>query len=236
MMYKRNIFTVMTLIGLLGFQMNAITQEKTIVPAGKLVFHALPYSSDALEPYIDKQTMEIHYGKHHKAYYDNFMNSIKGTDLESLDIRDIFRNISKHPAAVRNNGGGYYNHMLYWENMTGTGSVLPTGKLSEAIIRSFGSIDEFRKQFSDAAKSRFGSGWAWLCLDENGNLFITSTPNQDNPLMDISEKRGEPLLTLDVWEHAYYLKYQNKRADYIQAFWNVVNWKEVAGRYERAIQ
>ena len=202
----------------------------------KFEFQPLPYSYDALEPSIDKQTVEIHYSKHHKAYYDNFMIAIKGTDMESMDMMDIIRNISKYPMAVRNNGGGYFNHTFYWESMKPNGGGLPTGKLKEAIIKSLSSFDEFKKQFSDAGKTRFGSGWAWLCLDPKGTLFICSTPNQDNPLMDIAEKKGILLLTMDVWEHAYYLKYQNKRPDYIDAFWNVVNWEEVARRYETALK
>jgi len=202
----------------------------------KFEFQPLPYAYDALEPFIDKQTVEIHYSKHHKAYYDNFIAAIKGTEMESMDIKDIFRNISKYPMAVRNNSGGYFNHTFYWENMKAHGDSLPAGKLSEAITKSFTSLDEFKKQFSDAGKTRFGSGWAWLCIDDKGSLFICSTPNQDNPLMDIAEKKGVPLLTMDVWEHAYYLKYQNKRADYIAAFWNIVNWEEVARRYENGIK
>ena len=201
----------------------------------KFEFKSLPYSYDALEPFIDKLTLEIHHGKHHKAYYDNFINAIKGTEMESMDIKEIFRNISKYPMAVRNNSGGYFNHTFYWENMKAHGGGVPTGKLSEAIAKTFSSFEEFKKQFSEAGKTRFGSGWAWLCLDEKGNLFICSTPNQDNPLMDIAEKRGIPLLTIDVWEHAYYLKYQNKRPDYIDAFWNVVNWDEVGERYESGL-
>ena len=201
----------------------------------KFEFQPLPYAYDALEPYIDKLTVEIHYSKHHRAYYDNFMLAIKGTAMESMTIREIFRNISKEPVAVRNNSGGYFNHTFYWESMKAKGGGMPTGILSEAIVKTFTSFEEFKKQFSEAGKTRFGSGWAWLCLDDKGKLFICSTPNQDNPLMDIAEKKGIPLLTIDVWEHAYYLKYQNKRADYIEAFWNVVNWEEVAGRYETAL-
>ena len=215
---------------------NDLKKQETMKPVSKSEFKALPYSYDALEPFIDKQTVEIHYSKHHKAYYDNFMNAIKGTDMESMDIMNIFRNISKYPMAVRNNSGGYFNHTFYWESMKPHGGGLPTGKLSKAITKSFSSFDEFKKQFSDAGKTRFGSGWAWLCLDPKGTLFICSTPNQDNPLMDIAEKKGIPLLTIDVWEHAYYLKYQNKRADYIDAFWNIVNWEEVARRYETALK
>jgi superoxide dismutase, Fe-Mn family len=207
-----------------------------INPAGKMEFMTLPYAYDALEPYIDKLTVELHYTKHHKSAYDNFMNAIKGTEMESMDITDIFRKISKFPMAVRNNGGSSFNHSLYWENMKPQGGGQPNGKLSESINKSFNSFDEFKKQFSDAGKNRFGSGYVWLCLDEKGKMFVCSTPNQDNPLMDIAEKKGTPLLTLDVWEHAYYLKYQNRRADYIDAFWNLVNWEEVNRRYENALK
>jgi len=218
-------------------QTNNYSENQTVMKTQiKFEFEPLPYSYEALEPSIDKQTVEIHYSKHHKAYYDNFINAIKGTEMESMDIKDIFRNISKFPVAVRNNGGGYFNHTFYWEGMKASGGGLPTGKLSDAILKSFTSFDEFKKQFSDAGKTRFGSGWAWLSLDDNGKLFISSTPNQDNPLMDIAEKKGIPLLVMDVWEHAYYLKYQNKRPDYIDAFWNVVNWEEVAMRYETALK
>ena len=213
------------------------TENQTVMKEQvKFEFEPLPYSYEALEPYIDKLTVEIHYSKHHKAYYDNFINAIKGSEMESMDIIDIFRNISKYPMAVRNNGGGYFNHTFYWEGIKAPGGGLPTGKLSENITKSFSSFDEFKKQFSDAGKTRFGSGWAWLCLDDKGKLFICSTPNQDNPLMDIAEKKGIPLLVMDVWEHAYYLKYQNKRPDYIDAFWNLVNWEEVAWRYEVALK
>jgi Fe-Mn family superoxide dismutase len=216
---------------------NNQSENQTIMnPTIKFEFEPLPYPYDALEPYIDKLTVEIHYSKHHKAYYDNFINAIKGTGAESMDIMDIFRNISNYPVAVRNNSGGYFNHTFYWESMKANGGGLPTGKLSEAIVKTFGSFEEFKKQFSDAGKTRFGSGWAWLCLDDKGNLFICSTPNQDNPYMDIAEKKGIPLLTMDVWEHAYYLKYQNRRADYIEAFWNIINWEEVSGRYENALK
>jgi len=208
----------------------------TMNQTSKFEFQPLPYAYDALEPSIDKLTVEIHYSKHHKAYFDNFINSIKGTEMESMNIKDIFRNISKYPMAVRNNSGGYFNHTFYWENMKAQGGGLPTGKLAEAVSKSFTSFDEFKKQFSDAGKTRFGSGWAWLCVGDDGKLFICSTPNQDNPLMDIAEKKGIPLLTMDVWEHAYYLKYQNKRPDYIDAFWNIVNWEEVGRRYENGLK
>jgi superoxide dismutase, Fe-Mn family len=255
-MNKINIAIILIIIGFLGLHTVVNAQGtpndqayprpdiQTMPNAlGKFEFKALPYPYDALEPYIDKQTVEIHYSKHHKAYYDNFMNAIKGTEMESMDILDIFKNISKYPMAVRNNSGGYYNHTFYWESMKANGGILPAGKLSEAIAKTFGSFEEFKKQFSEAGKTRFGSGWAWLCLDDKGTLFVCSTPNQDNPLMDlpagqagITEKKGIPILTMDVWEHAYYLKYQNKRADYIDAFWNLVNWEEVAKRYDNALK
>ena len=215
---------------------NNLKNQTTMNTLTTFEFKPLPYAYNALEPFIDMLTLEIHYGKHHKAYYDNFLNAIKGTELESIDILDIFKNISKYPMAVRNNGGGYYNHTFYWEGMKAHGGGLPTGKLSEAIVKTFGSFEEFKKQLSDAGKTRFGSGWAWLCLDEEVRMCIFSTPNQDNPFMDIAEKKGIPLLTIDVWEHAYYLKYQNKRPDYIEAFWNVVNWEEVSKRYENALK
>ena len=190
---------------------NDIKKQNNMKTFNKFEFKPLPYSYDALEPFIDKLTLEIHHGKHHKAYYDNFITAIQGTEMESMDIKDIFGNMSKFPVAVRNNGGGYFNHTFYWEGMKASGGDLPTGKLSDAITKSFSSFDDFKKQFTDAGKTRFGSGWAWLSLDENGKLFISSTPNQDNPLMDLVEKRGTPLLVMDVWEHAYYLKYQNRR-------------------------
>ncbi len=215
---------------------NQLVKRTTLKMADKFEFKPLPFAYDALEPYIDKLTVEIHYSKHHKAYYDNFLSAIKGTPMESMNILDIFRIVSKYPVTVRNNGGGYYNHMLYWENMKAKGGGMPSGNLLKAITKTYGTFDEFKKQFSDAGKNRFGSGWAWLCSDNKGNLFICSTPNQDNPLMDLAEKKGIPLLIMDVWEHAYYLKYQNRRADYIDAFWNVINWDEVNRRYENSLK
>ena len=201
------------------------------VPAPE--FPPLPFAYNALEPYIDARTMEIHYDKHHRAYYTNFLNAIKGTNLEGMPLSDIFSSMSKQTDAVKNNGGGYYNHLFFWNNL-GTGSSGPSNDLSSAIAKSFGSVDKFKESFNTAAKTRFGSGWAWLYLGTDKNLALGSTPNQDNPLMDISPVKGTPLLTIDVWEHAYYLKYQNKRADYIDAFWNVVNWEEVNKRYQKA--
>jgi superoxide dismutase, Fe-Mn family len=215
---------------------SAIEKSNPIVSSGKFEFKPLPFAYDALEPYIDKQTIELHYTRHHKMAYDNFMTAIKGTELENMDLKDIFKNVSKYSMAVRNNGGSFYDHTMYWENMMPKGDILPAGELSDAIIKYFKSFDEFKKQFTEAAKARYGSGWVWLCLDNNGAMFISSTPNSDNPLMDVADKKGTPLLTLDVWEHAYYLKYQNRRADYIDAFWNVVNWETVVKRYEDAVK
>jgi superoxide dismutase, Fe-Mn family len=192
---------------------------------------ALPYAFNALEPHIDARTMEIHHGKHHNAYVTNLNNAIAGTDAENLSIEDICKNISKYPAAVRNNGGGHYNHSLFWSIMSANAGGAPTGKLADAINAAFGSFDEFKTKFNAAATGRFGSGWAWLIKDASGKLAITSTPNQDNPLMDVAEVKGTPLLGLDVWEHAYYLNYQNRRPDYCAAWWSVVNWNEVAKRF-----
>jgi Fe-Mn family superoxide dismutase len=191
---------------------------------------ALPYAFNALEPHIDARTMEIHHGKHHNAYVTNLNNAITGTDAEKLSIEEICKNISKYPVAVRNNGGGHYNHTLFWAIMAPKAGGTPTGAVADAINAAFGNFDEFKTKFAAAAAGRFGSGWAWLVADASGKLQITSTPNQDNPLMDVAEVKGTPLLGLDVWEHAYYLNYQNRRPDYIGAFWNVVNWDEVTKR------
>lgn len=195
---------------------------------------ALPYASDALEPYIDKATMEIHHGKHHNAYVTNLNAAVAGTDLEKKSLEEIMKNISKATPAVRNNGGGHYNHSLFWQILKVNNGAAPSGNLSSAIDKKFGSFDKFKEEFAKAATTRFGSGWAWLIVDGSGELQITSTPNQDNPLMDVADVKGTPVLGIDVWEHAYYLKYQNRRPDYIGAFWNVVNWDEVSKRYEAA--
>ena len=191
----------------------------------------LPYAYDALEPHIDKQTMEIHHTKHHQAYTTNLNNAIQGTDLENKSIEEILHNISSAPAAVRNNGGGYYNHNLFWEILAPNGGGEPSGAVGEAITSSFGSYDKFKEEFTKAATTRFGSGWAWLCKMDGGALQICSTANQDNPLMDVSECQGFPILGLDVWEHAYYLKYQNRRPEYIASFFNLINWEEVNRRF-----
>jgi len=198
-------------------------------------FAPLPYAYNGLEPYIDKMTMEIHYDKHHRAYYNNFMAAIKGIELEQTPMLTIFASISSQPAAIRNNAGGYWNHEMFWNCMKPNGGGAPTGKLSEAINATFGSFDNFKKQFAEAGVKRFGSGWAWLVVGKDGKLFISSTANQDNPLMNIAEQPGTPIFCLDVWEHAYYLKYQNKRGDYITAFWNVVNWDYVQKLYAEAL-
>ena len=219
-----------------GFsQKNNNKKDIAMTTINKLEFHNLPYAYDALEPFIDKMTMEIHHSKHHKAYYDNMMNAVKGTDMEGKTLEEVFANMSKYPAAVRNNGGGYYNHNLYWEIMKVNGGK-PSAKLETAIMKTFGSMDELKKQFTDAGKTRFGSGWAWLSVDKDGNLFVSSTPNQDNPLMDVADKKGTPILGMDVWEHAYYLKYQNKRPDYTEAFWNVINWEAVSKKYDSIVK
>jgi superoxide dismutase, Fe-Mn family len=192
----------------------------------------LPYEYDALEPYIDRQTMEIHHTKHHQAYVTNLNKALETSEGADKSIEDLMKNISKYPAAVRNNGGGHYNHSLFWPLMKKGAGGFPKGDIEKPINSSFGSFEEFKKKFSEAAMTRFGSGWAWLIVND-GKLEITSTPNQDNPLMDVAEKKGSPILGLDVWEHAYYLKYQNKRAEYIENWWNVVNWEEVNRIYSQ---
>ncbi|MBX2946982.1 MAG: superoxide dismutase [Cyclobacteriaceae bacterium] len=191
----------------------------------------LPYAFNALEPHIDARTMEIHHGKHHNAYVTNLNNAVAGKPEENLSIEEICKNISKYPMAVRNNGGGHYNHSLFWTIMSPNAGGAPTGALADAINAAFGNFDEFKTKFAAAGAGRFGSGWAWLIVDGTGKLQITSTPNQDNPLMDVAEVKGTPILGCDVWEHAYYLNYQNRRPDYIAAWWNVVSWTEVAKRF-----
>ncbi len=195
---------------------------------------ALPYAVDALEPHIDKMTMEIHHGKHHAAYVTNLNTAVAGTDMEKMSIEDICKNISKYPMAVRNNGGGHFNHTMFWSIMSPNGGGEPKGELAEAIKSAFGSFEEFKTKFTQAGATRFGSGWAWLIVGADKKLAVTSTPNQDNPLMDIAEVKGTPILGMDVWEHAYYLKYQNRRPDYMSAFFNVVNWDAVAERFKKA--
>jgi len=224
----------MSMNGWIGMAVVGLAATASGQGAPALVFEPLPYATDALEPYIDAQTMEIHYSRHHQAYFNNLVKAVTGTELEGQSLEALFAKMSQLPVAVRNNGGGHWNHALFWKSLSPQGGGMPDGELLAAIEQAFGSFDEFKKQFDAAAVGRFGSGWAWLGVGADGKLFISSTPNQDNPLMDVAEKRGAPLLGLDVWEHAYYLKYQNKRADYIAAFWNVVNWPEVAARFAAA--
>lgn len=188
----------------------------------------LTYDYNALEPHIDARTMEIHHSKHHAGYTSKLNDAVAGSALEGKTIEEILANVSSHSAGVRNNGGGFYNHNLYWKVMGPDGGGQPSGALMDAINSAFGSFDEFKTQFANAGATRFGSGWAWLVKKDDGSLVVTSTPNQDNPLMDVSEVRGTPILGMDVWEHAYYLKYQNRRPEYIEAFMNVINWDAVA--------
>lgn len=197
-------------------------------------FPELPYSYDALEPYIDAKTMEVHYSKHHKAYYDKFLAAIQGSELENQTLTEIFADISQHSPAVRNNGGGYYNHILYWQCMSPNGGGEPQGALAHAIKEKFGTFAAFKEAFSQAAVNTFGSGFVWLVV-KGGDIHIASTSNQDNPLMDIASVRGEPILALDVWEHVYYIRYQNRRPEYIDAWWNVVDWRAVEQNYAQAI-
>jgi Fe-Mn family superoxide dismutase len=194
---------------------------------------SLPYALDALEPHIDARTMEIHHGKHHNAYVTNLNAAIAGTELEGKSLEELMK-VAGSNAAVRNNGGGHWNHSLFWQILSPTGGGLPTGELAAAIDAKFGSFDAFKEAFNKAGATRFGSGWAWLCVDTKKELCVCSSPNQDNPLMDVSDCPGTPILGLDVWEHAYYLHYQNRRPDYIAAFWNLINWEEVSKRYAAA--
>jgi Fe-Mn family superoxide dismutase len=211
-------------------QTAAATATATSPVIGGFTLPTLPYSFDALEPHIDKMTMEIHHGKHHKAYVDNLNKAL--TELKSTadNLEEICKNISSYNTAVRNNAGGHYNHSLFWNLMSPKGGGEPNGKILEVINTNFTSFEEFKKKFNEAGTKRFGSGWAWLVKKSDGTFEITSTPNQDNPLMDVADVKGTPIMGIDVWEHAYYLKYQNKRADYLAAWWNVVNWEEVNSR------
>lgn len=200
-----------------------------------LNFYQLPYNYTALEPVIDALTVEIHYSRHHKSYFDNFLALAAELKITERNLNEIFTKTSAYPASIRNNGGGYYNHVLYWEILKPGNRKNISKSLSDAIIRDFGSVDNMINQVNDAALKRFGSGWAWVVVGNTGKLMVNSTPNQDNPLMDVSEVKGIPILGLDVWEHAYYLKYQNKRAEYVKNFWELVNWEVVSALYEEAI-
>lgn len=195
---------------------------------------SLPYAHDALEPHIDKLTMEIHHGKHHQAYVDNLNKAVAGTENESKSLEELVAAAGKISPAVRNNGGGHWNHSFFWQILAPNAGGEPKGKLADAIKSTFGSFDEFKEKLNAAGTTRFGSGWAWLIV-KDGKLEVTSTPNQDNPLMDVAEVKGTPILGVDVWEHAYYLKYQNRRPEYLKAFWSVVNWDAVSKHYEAAI-
>jgi len=195
---------------------------------------ALPFAPAALEPHIDAQTMQIHHDKHHQAYVDNLNKAIAGTPNENKSLEDLVKVAGTLSPAIRNNGGGHWNHSFFWEILAPNAGGKPTGKLAESIDADFGSFDAFKEKFAQAGATRFGSGWAWL-VEQDGKLVISSTPNQDNPLMDVAEVKGTPILGVDVWEHAYYLKYQNRRAEYLGAFWNVVNWKEVSKKYEASL-
>ncbi|MCS6821913.1 MAG: superoxide dismutase [Microscillaceae bacterium] len=221
---------------------NTTTQSEETTPQIALnslfTLPNLPYPTDALEPYIDKQTMEIHHGKHHATYVKNLNEALeKNPAFTGLTIEQICQKVTYKHAALRNNGGGHYNHSFFWEILTPAQegrTNQPTGNLAKAINQTFGSFEKFQEEFTKVALSHFGSGWAWLCMDKNKKLFISSTPNQDNPLMsELVKQIGTPILALDVWEHAYYLKYQNRRADYVKAFWNVVNWEKVAQNFEK---
>lgn len=213
---------------------NLETKKTDKVMSTKHELGALPYAYDALEPYIDKQTMEIHHTKHHQAYVNKLNDALEGKDFANKPLEELFKNMSKYPVGVRNNGGGHWNHTLFWTVLGPNGGGRPSGDLLKAIENKFGDFEKFQEEFNTAAATRFGSGWAWLIVDENGEIRVTSTPNQDNPLMDIAEVKGVPILAIDVWEHAYYLKYQNRRPDYINNFWNVINWEEVEKRYSEA--
>lgn len=223
-----------SVIGKVENQLNKINNHiRSNNKMAKFELPQLPYSYDALEPYIDKMTMEIHHTKHHNAYVTNLNKAVEGTELDGKSLEEMFKMISKVPVAVRNNGGGHWNHSLFWTLMKQNGGGNPTGKVADAITSAFGSFDDFKNKFNTAATTRFGSGWAWL-LVQDGKLVVSSTPNQDNPLMDVAEVKGTPILGLDVWEHAYYLKYQNRRPEYIDNWWNVVNWDKVNELFSKA--
>lgn len=226
-MRKLNLLLI-CLLATVTFSQSAIAQSTFELPK-------LSYSYNELEPYIDAQTMEIHYSKHHQGYVNNLNKAIVGTDAANLTLEEILKSTSKYSTTIRNNAGGHYNHSLFWSILTPTKGTVPSNRLLEAINSQFGSLDSLKIVLNQAASTRFGSGWAWLSIDNNKKLMISSTPNQDNPLMDIAEKQGTPILGIDVWEHAYYLKYQNKRGDYLSAIWNIINWDEVSKRYEAIV-
>ena len=216
------------------YQILSVLLLLTISVSAQFSQKPLPFAYTDLEPFIDAQTMEIHYSKHHAAYVKNLNTAVVGTEAAKMTITEIFSNVSKLSPAIRNNAGGHYNHELFWSLLTPIKNTKPSGGLEKAIDETFGSIDALKEKINAAATSRFGSGWAWLSVDKNNKLVVSSTPNQDNPLMDVAETKGTPILGIDVWEHAYYLKYQNKRADYLTSIWNVINWNEVSANYKLA--
>lgn len=218
-------------LGLLEIDVTKISENSLKYPYQQ---DPLPYDKAALEPYIDAATMDVHYNKHHKAYTDKFNAALQAENATGTPLLEIFKNISKYSDGLKNNGGGYFNHLLFWKIMTPSSTKEPVGESKDAINKTFGTFADFKKLFSEAAINRFGSGWAWLSMDKDGKLFISSTQNQNNPLMDIVPQKGIPLLLIDVWEHAYYLKYQNRRNEYVENFWNVINWNEVERRYQEA--
>ena len=216
------------------YQILSVLLLLTLSVSAQFTQKPLPYAYTDLEPFIDAQTMEIHYSKHHAAYVKNLNAAIIGTGAAKMSITEIFSNVSKLSPAIRNNAGGHYNHELFWSLLTPIKNTKPSGGLEKAIDETFGSMDALKEKINAAATSRFGSGWAWLSVDKKNKLVVSSTPNQDNPLMDVAETKGTPILGIDVWEHAYYLKYQNKRADYLTSIWNVINWNEVSENYKLA--
>lgn len=232
-MNKRTFLKSAALLGLAGLA-KPFDRLLAAPTADAFTLPKLPYDFGALDPHIDKTTMELHHGKHHQAYVTNLNKAVAGTALATMQLEDIIKDISKHPAAVRNNGGGHWNHTFFW-NILSPQSGQPIGRLATAIEQELGGLGKFKADFTQAATTRFGSGWAWLIVDPAGKLAVTSTPNQDNPLMDVAEKKGRPVLGLDVWEHAYYLKYQNRRPEYISAFWNVMNWAGAEKNYVAAL-
>ncbi|MBK8703830.1 MAG: superoxide dismutase [Saprospiraceae bacterium] len=243
-MKKREFLRMTGLIGVAGLFGSSRLLAADLEPieadtlrTGDFELPKLNFAFDALEPHIDKMTMEIHHGKHHAAYVKNLNDAIKSTPFATMELEEILAKVTDKYPAIRNNGGGHYNHSLFWTVLSPKGGGEPTGALAEAIKYNFGSFDKMKEKFNTEAKSRFGSGWAWLYVDKKRQLSITSSPNQDNPLMHkLTKQRGMPILGLDVWEHAYYLKYQNRRPDYITAFWNVINWEEVSRRYLKALE
>lgn len=216
------------------FQIVAVLLLLTLSVSAQFSQKPLPYAYTDLEPFIDAQTMEIHYSKHHAAYIKNLNAAVVGTESATMTLTEIFSNVSKLSIAIRNNAGGHYNHELFWSLLTPIKNTKPSADLEKAIMDTFGSLDALKEKINAAATSRFGSGWAWLSVDKDNRLFVSSTSNQDNPLMDVAETKGTPILGIDVWEHAYYLKYQNKRADYLTSIWNVINWNQVSENYKLA--